>query len=115
MRYRYVGEVDSARFENEMCDMASLFGGRRKMIGIDGYLTNGGIQFSFPFGTNRILARWFNNIYGSFSVKETRIIWDCLRRYPQAKNISPQIWNELASTVLNGEGWHVDCGFGRIN
>ena len=61
----------------------------------------------FPEGTNPVLVKWFNNIYGDFTVEETRIVWEQVKKHPVIKNISDQIWNELEELSAWNDSWSI--------
>ena len=64
-------------------------------------------KFVFPNGTNEVLVKWFNNIYGYFTSKETKIIWECIKTHPEINEISYQIWHELKTLVNLNEAWYI--------
>ena len=106
MDYRYNGSASYPRFNNEVSEIAKLFGGKSKLCGkpkfeFDEY------KYEFKEGTPEILQRWFNDIWGDFTLSETKEIWEEIKKYPEIEDISPQIWNELQDLVAYGDNWHV--------
>ena len=100
MDYGYAGSATYSRFFNELRAVANVFGGIET--------ENLQERFVFPKGTNEILVRWFNNIYGEdFTVEETKVVWECVLQHPEIKNISRQIWCELEMLDLEEEAWYI--------
>ena len=114
MDYRYAGSASYPRFDKELCEVAAVFGGmlteelkKKKEKTPEGSLGHwfGVIsselpeteKFVFPETTNVVLVKWFNNIYGTFTEKETKEIWELIYQHPEIQEISSQIWNELKS------------------
>ena len=110
MDYRYSGSASYNRFDNELCEVAKVFGGIEKHPDIYYGLETAqhGDKFIFPKGTNEILVKWFNNIYyKKFTLEETIQIWKCVSEHPEIKKISLQIWKELETLVVCEQGWYI--------
>lgn len=45
--------------------------------------------------------------YEYFTPRQTREIWYAVRRHPEIKEISWQIWNELEKCVEFEDGWYI--------
>lgn len=103
MDYSYAGSASYPRFNEELYAVAKVLGGTKERCEATGKL-----KFVFPDGTNEILVRWFNNIYGEdFTEEETKIIWECIKNYPEIVEISYQIWYELKTLVDYNEAWYI--------
>ena len=98
MDYCWSGSASYPRFETELMNVATVFGGQKRIQRP---------QFIFPEDTNEVLVRWFNDIYGDFSVEETKIIWELVSAHPEIEEISWQIWNELKTCVEFEDGWYI--------
>lgn len=124
MDYQYMGSASYPRFDEELCAVASVFGGKKtehlqarkngtRKGSLDywfGFLSSdhsGEEKFVFPKGTNETLVKWFNHIYGDFTEKETQTIWEIIRKHPEIKEISYQIWSELEILVSLKDSWHI--------
>ena len=125
MDYSYAGSASYPRFDEELCAVAEVFGGiqtehlkERKATENErpcgywfGFLSSdysNEVKFIFPDGTNEILVKWFNNIYGEdFTEEETKIIWECIKNHPEIDEISHQIWYELKTLVDCNEAWYI--------
>ena len=98
MDYGYAGSATYSRFFNELRAVAIVFGGIET--------ENLQERFVFPKGTNEILVRWFNNIYGEdFTAEETKAVWECVSQHPEIEDISGQIWYELEMLNEGNEAW----------
>lgn len=124
MDYRYAGSASYPRFDRELCAVAEIFGGiktehlkEREATESErpfgywfGFISSDNSnlpKFVFPEGTNETLIKWFNDIYGEFTLKETKIIWKCISEHPEIQDISCEIWYELEQTIDNEEGWYI--------
>lgn len=124
MDYQYAGSASYPRFDRELCAVAEVFGGNKtnhlqereateneRPLGYwFGFLSSDNSnmpKFIFPEGTNEVLVKWFNDIYGDFTVEETKIIWECVKTHPEIKEISDQIWDELETLVRVEESWSI--------
>ena len=124
MDYKYSGSASYPRFDKELCSVAEIFGGvktehlkereateNERLFGHwFGFLSSDNSdkpKFIFPKNTNETLVRWFNNVYGCFSVEETKIIWQCIKEHPEVKEISSQIWCELEELVDYDDYWQL--------
>ena len=124
MDYRHVGSSSYPRFDRELCAVAEIFGGTKTDHLIEreqtenerpfgywfGFLSSDDSnkpKFIFPDGTDDILIRWFNDIYGDFSKEETMIVWNNISKHPEIENISDQIWNELKLLSEYNEEWDI--------
>lgn len=124
MGYRYSGSSSYPRFDRELCEVAKIFGGveskyikEKRDSEVDGSLdywfgfmssdNTDHEKIVFPEGTNPVLVKWFNNIYGDFTVEETRIVWEQVKKHPVIKDISDQIWNELEELSAWNDSWSI--------
>lgn len=124
MDYNYAGSASYLRFDRELCAVAEVFGGIKtellkqheetegdRFLGYwFGFLSSDGSnepKFVFPKKTDKLLVKWFNNIYCDFSVEETKAIWEYISKHPEIKEISSQIWEELESCVEDNAGWFI--------
>ena len=124
MDYRWAGSASYPRFDEELCAVAEVFGGiktehlkKRKETENErpcgywfGFLSSDKSnepKFIFPEETNKTLVKWFNNIYGDFNKKETKIIWEHISAHPEIKDISSQIWNELKICDELNDAWYI--------
>ena len=124
MDYTYAGSTSYPRFDRELCAVAEVFGGiktehikkqeeteNERPCGYwFGFLSSDNSElpkFVFPKGTNEVLIKWFNNIYGDFSEEETKIVWEHISTHTKIKEISSQIWNELEQLVKWNESWYI--------
>ena len=98
--YIWAGRASYPRFYNELFRIAKLFGG----IAIR---DSEGMKFTFPKETDKTLVKWFNNIFGDFTIKETKIIWKHISLYPEIKDISKQIWYELEASITMDVEWGI--------
>ena len=100
MCYFWSGSASYSRFGAELCAVAELFGGVK---------TNNlrYLKFIFPEGTNEILVKWFNDIYGDFTKEETKIIWEHISKHAEIEEISRQIWNELKTCNELNDSWYI--------
>lgn len=122
MDYQYAGSASYPRFDRELCDVAKVFGGiktehlkERERTENErpcgywfGFLSSDDSKepkFVFPEGTDNILVKWFNDIYGYFTLEETEQVWKCISEHPEIKEISYQIWHELQDLVECEEFW----------
>ena len=95
MDYKFAGSASYPRFNEELREVAKIFGGTKPD------------KFIFPDGTNEILVKWFNDIYGDFTVEETKIVWEHISQHPEIKDISNQIWHELEFLTNIDEEWNI--------
>jgi hypothetical protein len=124
MNYQYAGSASYPRFDRELCAVAEVFGGiktehlkerettesERPFGYFFGFLNSDDSdlpKFVFPEGTNEVLIKWFNDIYGDFNKEETKIVWEHISTHPEIKEISNQIWNELKQLVKWNESWFI--------
>lgn len=98
MDYHWSGSASYPRFEIELMYVAEVFGGQKRIIRP---------QFLFPEGTNDLLVKWFNDIYGDFTNEETKTIWELVSAHPEIEEISWQIWNELKMCNELNDAWHI--------
>ena len=119
--YRYAGSASYPRFDEEICEIAKIFGGektedlikRQENLSKEpisywfGFLkpTSKETNFVFPKGTDETLVKWLNDPYAIFDEKETKVIWEHVSNHPEIENISDQIWFELKTLVECGHGW----------
>lgn len=126
MDYRYAGSASYPRFDRELCEVAKVFGGIKTeylkereatenerpfgyWFGFYSSCDSDMPKFTFPDGTNEVLVRWFNDIYGDdFTEEETFIIWKQISAHPEIKDISSQIWDELETSVECNDCWYVN-------
>lgn len=124
MDYQYAGSASYPRFDRELCKIAELFNGiktehlqerekteNKRLFGYwFGFLSSDNSdkpKFTFPDGTDEVLVKWFNNIYGNFTEEETAIVWTHISKHPEIKNISNQLWDELKLLVEYNECWKI--------
>lgn len=125
MDYTHSGSTNYPRFDREVCAVAEVFGGKKsenlkKRENTEnerpfgywfGFLSSDDSdlpKFIFPEGTNDILVKWFNDIYGEFTIEETKTIWKEISKHPEIKDISEQIWHELECDVeIFEEAWEI--------
>ena len=124
MDYIWAGSASYPRFDRELCAVAEVFGGiktehlkEREATENErpcgywfGFLSSDlsdKEKFVFPKETNKTLMKWFNNIYGYFTISETKIIWELISQHPEIKEISWQIWQELENCVEYETGWQI--------
>lgn len=124
MEYTWAGSASYPRFDRELCAVAEIFGGVKtehlknredtensRPFGYwFGFLSSDNTnepKFSFPKETDEILTKWFNNIYGNMSVKDTTHIWQLVAAHPEIKEISRQLWEELEACVETNTGWKI--------
>lgn len=124
MDYQYAGSASYPRFDRELCAVAEIFGGiktehlkEREATESErpcgywfGFLSSDNSdkpKFIFPEGTNKTLIKWFNNVYGDFTVEETKIIWKYIKEHPEVKKISHQIWSELQELISDDGEWYI--------
>lgn len=124
MDYQYAGSASYPRFDRELCAVAKVFNGEKteylkgresteneRPLGYwFGFLSSDNSdepKFIFPEGTNEILVKWFNDIYGDFTEEETMVVWDCVSEHPEIQDISHDIWYELEHLVENNESWSI--------
>ncbi len=124
MDYSYAGSANYSRFDKELCAVAEVFGGiktehlkereateNERPFGYwFGFLSSDDsekVKFVFPEGTNKILVKWFNNIYGDFTVEETKVVWKYVSQHPEIGDISRQIWYELKMLNEENEAWGI--------
>ena len=125
MDYQYAGSASYPRFDRELCEVASVFGGKLSEHTEDikntenerplgywfGFISSDeqkDDKFVFPEGTDKTLVRWFNNIYsGCFSLEDTKHIFELIKQHPEIESISPQIWEELKCLSECGDGWFI--------
>ena len=99
MDYQYAGSASYPRFSEEICSVAKVFGGKRNNSNEPKYV--------FPEGTNEVLIKWFNNLYGDFNEEETKIVWEYISAHPEIQEISNQLWTELEMLVAVDECWYI--------
>lgn len=124
MDYSWAGSASYPRFDRELCAVAEVFGGiktehlkereateNERPLGYwFGFLSSDGsdkMKFVFPEGTNETLIKWFNNIYGDFTVEETKTVWEHISKHPEIDEISHQIWHELEMLNEYDEQWGI--------
>lgn len=124
MDYSYAGSASYPRFDREICEVAKVFGGietdylkerrstedKRPLGYWFGFLSSdnsNNAKFVFPDGTNEILVKWFNDLYGDFTVEETKVIWEYISAHPKIKDISGQLWYELETLTELDDSWHI--------
>lgn len=122
--YKYSGSSGYARFEEELCNIAKLFGGVETKLLNDcrdkshedwissmfGFMDENNInnRFVFPDNAEKIIVKWFNDVFGDYTKKETKEIFNIFSlKKEEIKEISPQIWNELEQCVENNDSWYV--------
>lgn len=120
MSYSWSGSASYPRFDKELFAVAEVFGGHlneREATEIErlcgywfGFLSSDNsneAKFVFPNGTNEVLVKWFNNIYGDFTVEETQTVWEHISKHAEIKEISSQIWNELKMCDELNDAWDI--------
>ena len=124
MDYRWSGSASYPRFDRELCAVAEVFGGiktehlkEREATESErpcgywfGFLSSDNsneAKFVFPNGTNETLVKWFNNIYGDFTMEETKIVWEHISKHTEIEEISRQIWNELKTCIEIDDAWDI--------
>ena len=124
MDYCWSGSASYPRFDRELCAVAEVFGGiktehlkeregteNKKPFGYwFGFLSSDDsnkVKFVFPEGTNEVLVRWFNDIYGDFTEEETKTIWEQIFKHPEIEEVSDQIWNELKICCELNVAWYI--------
>lgn len=124
MCYMWSGSASYPRFDRELCAVAEVFGGvksdhlkarestenERPLGHWFGFLSSDFSKeqkFLFPAGTNEVLVRWFNDIYGDFTTKETQTVADLIFQHNEIKDLSHQIWNELHTCKKLNESWNI--------
>lgn len=129
MDYKYSGSASYGRFNKELCAVAEIFGAIKtdnlkaretdvvrcdskhnifhNVFGTYSVLKAVEPKFVFPKGTNKTLAKWFENVYGKFTVKETFEVAKEFIKHPEIRDISEQIWNELLRCAYYEEPWHI--------
>ena len=124
MDYRYSGSCSYPRFDREVTAVAQLFGGVKTehlknreetenerpcgyWFGFMSSDNSNKKRFKFPEGTDEILVKWFNDIYGDFDEDETKHIWELIQTHPEIEEISWQIWNELKESVESNDYWYI--------
>lgn len=124
MDFEYAGSASYPRFDRELCNVAAVLGGietkhlKERKATEDtrsfgywfGFISSDDSnepKFVFPETINKTVVKWFNNIYEHFTADETKIVWKTISTFPEAKEISPQIWEELKARVEYNEGWHI--------
>lgn len=124
MDYCWSGSASYPRFDRELCAVAEVFGGiktehlkEREATESErpcgywfGFLSSDDsneAKFVFPNGTNETLVKWFNNIYGDFTVEETKTVWEHISKHTDIEEISSQIWNELKVCNELNDIWYI--------
>ena len=127
MDYQYAGSASYPRFDEELVNVARVFGGIlskdagnlvnstkpdsdfvRYMFGPLSGDDTVKEKFVFPEGTPEVLVKWFNNVYSEdFTSEETTEIWELIRSHPEIEDISCQIWGELEELSAAGESWYI--------
>lgn len=125
MDYEYAGSASYPRFDDEVSQIVTLFGGvesdelkhrhdteNERFFGYwFGYASSAPHdmkKYIFPEGTDPVLVRWFNNIYDDYDADDTLHIYQILKtKYDEVVNISSQIMSELESLAYYGEGWSI--------
>lgn len=129
MDYKYSGSASYGRFDKELCAVAEIFGAVKTdnlktretdvakfnskhnmfyhVFGTYSILKADELKFLFPKDTNKTLVKWFQNVYGKFTVEETKEIFEQMRKHPDIEIISQQIWNELLFCSKNNLPWHI--------
>lgn len=112
MDYKYSGSASGLRFSKELCAVAEVFGGvktnylKDRKANVEHNTDKP--KFIFPKGTNEILVKWFNNVYGDFTTEETFKVTEEFIKHPEIKDISIQIWNELLYCSYFEEPWDIN-------
>lgn len=127
MDYKYSGSASYSRFDKELCAVAEVFGAVKteclkarevdvarcnskhnifyNVFGTYSVLKADEPKFIFPKDINKTLVKWFQNVYGKFTVEETREVFRQCTKHPEIKTISQQIWNELSFCSKNKLPW----------
>ncbi len=125
MDFNYAGSSSYPRFDRELCAIAEVLGGiktehlkEREATENEHFLghwfgfmssdDSSEAKFIFPEGTNKVLVKWFNNIYGFFTPGDTKVVWSIISEHPEIKDISGQIWYELETCNECNSAWHID-------
>lgn len=113
MDYRYSGSAAYARFSEELCNIAEVFGAIKStdFDALTFYKVWDDCRFAFPVKTPKILAIWFNDVYGvrhKYTVIETKEIWKLVCQHPEIKDISQQIWHELECCAEYDACWGIE-------
>lgn len=129
MDYKYAGSASYPRFDEELCEVANIFGGVKtdylkslendynkadwvtRMWGTISADCSENVvneKFIFPSKTPNILKKFFNNPYDDFDTKETFEIWKNIKKHPEIKKISYQIWNEFETLTAQRENWWIN-------
>lgn len=125
MSYVYAGSTSYPIFDRELLAVAKVFGGKmsdhtkeRKetenerplgyWLGFISSDESNEDKFVFPKDTDPVLVKWFNNIYSdAFTIEETEHVFELINSHPEIKEISSQIWSELAHLVSFKEPWGI--------
>ena len=132
MDYKYAGSASYSRFDNELEEIAKLFGGRltdelmnakenfyknycdKDGNPIDlnyffGYSFDIANKYAFPEKTDPVIVKWFNNPYSEhFTVDDTKTILEEINKYhDEVEKISSQILHELEQCVRYEEAWWI--------
>lgn len=126
MDYQYAGSASYPRFDREIKEIISLFGGqesielqKRKATENDrlfgycfGYMSSAPLnmeKYIFPKNVNPTLVKWFNNLYGdNITKEETAVVFNELNKYKdEIEKISDQLLYELECLVKNDESWYI--------
>ena len=121
--YRYAGSASYPRFDEEICEIAKVFGGektedlikRQENLSKEpiyywfGFLKPNSKETNFVFskGTDETLVKWLNDPYAIFDEKEIKVIWEYVSNHIEIEDISDQIWFELKTSVECGKGWYI--------
>ena len=127
MDYQYAGSASYPRFDEELSNVAAVFGGiktkhlkEREVNAPEGSINwwfgamssadSDMPKYVFPENTAEILITWFNDPYGKnhvFTAEETKEIWELIQVHPEIEEISSQIWDELQDLVECNESWDI--------
>lgn len=100
MDYVWSGSASYPRFNRELEEVAKVLG-VRKVSDVKPF-------FEFPPAFPSTLMTWIQEpYYEYFTPRQTREIWYAVRRHPEIKEISWQIWNELEKCVEFEDGWYI--------
>lgn len=102
MSYKYSGSASYPRFSLEFGVIAEYFFGGIPYRDDDGWL-----KYTFPANIDFYLEEWFNHRYEQRTYLETLAIWEEIKKYPEIKDWSPQIWHELEKSIALGDGWDI--------
>ena len=102
MSYEHSGSASYPRFNLEFGVIAEYIFGGIPYRDVEGWL-----RYTFPPDIDIYLEEWFNHRYEPRTYLETKVIWDEIKKHPEIQDWSPQIWNELKTDVLYGEGWDI--------